>query len=337
MKLSPPASSSDLDVAREIARRLHHRRRRDDFAQGQRAEAFAPRVAAPAANAPAPSAVLPGTPAVARVTAAAPGPARPAPPAPIVPAPVEPAPLEAPSPEPTFPLDASFGAATDTSLPDELQPPSWDDAEPPEPAPLEGPAATVEDFEDLAPAPEPAALGEPAELPPVDMEEEPVSPDEMIGGAESLPLDEPAAEELPLPDTASPFDTAEEDEPLPEPEPFEDSPPPSWDEVAENCVALAYARAAILVDPGGRVFATRGDWPDPGPEAIAAKLVAMMDRTLRDTPTRSVSAPLGGQHLTAWRVPGPDGLLTVAFLADAPVTGDGRPAIDAEIRRGAGA
>ncbi len=30
MKLSPPASSSDLEAARDIARRLHQRRRRQD-------------------------------------------------------------------------------------------------------------------------------------------------------------------------------------------------------------------------------------------------------------------------------------------------------------------
>ena len=30
MKLNPPASSSDLEAAREIARRLHQRRRRED-------------------------------------------------------------------------------------------------------------------------------------------------------------------------------------------------------------------------------------------------------------------------------------------------------------------
>jgi len=33
MKLSPPASSSDLEAAREIARRLHQRRRRADQAE----------------------------------------------------------------------------------------------------------------------------------------------------------------------------------------------------------------------------------------------------------------------------------------------------------------
>ena len=44
MKLSPPASSSDLEAAREIARRLHQRRRRDDRPpEGQ----AAPRPAAP--------------------------------------------------------------------------------------------------------------------------------------------------------------------------------------------------------------------------------------------------------------------------------------------------
>jgi hypothetical protein len=91
------------------------------------------------------------------------------------------------------------------------------------------------------------------------------------------------------------------------------------------------------VDPAGQVFAAHGAWPEPGADPIAAKLVSMMDRTLKDAPTRSVSAPLAGQQLTAWRVPLSEGLVTVAFIARSAVRADLRPAIDAEIRRGAGA
>jgi hypothetical protein len=113
--------------------------------------------------------------------------------------------------------------------------------------------------------------------------------------------------------------------------------PPSWDDIAETCLGLSHARGAMLVDPAGQVVSARGEWPDPGPDVIAGKLVAMMERTLRDAPTRSVSAPLAGLHLTAWRVPLPEGLVTAAFIANAPVRADTRPAIDAEIHRGAGA
>jgi hypothetical protein len=110
---------------------------------------------------------------------------------------------------------------------------------------------------------------------------------------------------------------------------------PSWDEIVESCVALAHADAAMLIDPAGQVFAAHGDWPAPGPETIATKLVSTMERALKDAPTRSISAPLSGRHLTAWRVPLVEGLVTVAFLGDVPVRSETRPIIDTEIHRGA--
>jgi hypothetical protein len=113
--------------------------------------------------------------------------------------------------------------------------------------------------------------------------------------------------------------------------------PPSWDDIVETCLGLAQASGAMLVDPSGQVFAARGEWPEPGPDAIAAKLVSTMERTLRDAPTRSISAPLMGKHLTAWRVALAEGLVTAAFIGDAPVRAEARPAIDTEIHRGAGA
>jgi hypothetical protein len=117
----------------------------------------------------------------------------------------------------------------------------------------------------------------------------------------------------------------------------EATPAPSWGDVVDACQGLAQARGALVADPSGQVFAVRGDWPEPGPDAIAAKLVAMMNRTLKDAPTRSISAPLMGMHLTAWRVPLEQGLVTVAFVAEAPVRTEARPAIDTEIHRGDGA
>lgn len=116
---------------------------------------------------------------------------------------------------------------------------------------------------------------------------------------------------------------------------FDGPPQPSWGDIVERCMALAHARGALLADPSGQLVAVRGDWPDPGAEAIASRLVAMMERTLRDAPTRSVSAPVGGMHLTAWRVPAGERLLTAAFIAETLVKADTRPAIDDEVRRGA--
>jgi hypothetical protein len=108
---------------------------------------------------------------------------------------------------------------------------------------------------------------------------------------------------------------------------------PSWDDVVVGCLNLARTRGAMLVDPTGRVLAARGEWPEPGPDAIAAKLVATMDRTLKDAPTRSISAPLMGKHLTAWRVSLADGLVTAAFIGDTPLHAEARTAIDADIHR----
>ena len=159
----------------------------------------------------------------------------------------------------------------------------------------------------------------------VDVEMSPLSTEEILGeasvDAEASPLDGLTETE------ASPFDEELLDAPA-----ADESP--SWDEVVENCRSLGQAQGAMLVDPEGEVFSTRGDWPAPGPEPIAAKLVAMMSKTLKDAPTRSISAPLMGLHLTAWRVPLNQGLVTVAFIGVAPVRADARPAIDAAILSG---
>jgi hypothetical protein len=168
-----------------------------------------------------------------------------------------------------------------------------------------------------------------------DVQEPGVSPEEMVG-SDGPPFDalpEPEPEEV----EASPFDV-ELDESDTSPEGDYGAPvPPSWDDIVEAVLGLAQASGAMLVDPSGQVFAFRGEWPDPGPEAIATKLVSTMARTLKDAPTRSISAPLMGKHLTAWRVPLAEGLVTAAFIGDAPVRAEARPTIDTEIHRGAGA
>lgn len=282
MKLNPPASSSDLETAREIARRLHARRRRGSH--------HAP----PEAAAPWPE----------------PGPAV----GPLTPAPPEPPPLD---------LEAISEAPP---------PPSWD-------APLGETAPREEAFDHLADLGEPPVIAEepPTDegpLPDVDVEGGGISPEEMIGSPESALGDLAEAEALAAP--PSPFEI-DLDEAGREEDVVGASALPSWDDIVERCLGVSQARAAMLVDPAGQVFAAHGDWPAPGPDTIAGKLVATMNRTLKDAPTRSISAPLAGQHLTAWRVPLAEGLVTVAFLGDTPVRTEARPAIDTEIHRSAGA
>jgi hypothetical protein len=270
MKLSPPASSSDLEAAREIAQRLHQRRRRADVPESPAPPAPAPRQAPVAPPAPASHA------------------------APEPPSWDEPAGESTRPGEPGDPLagfaepdsEAELDAATDAGLP----------------------------------------------LPDVDAEEP--APEEMVGSAQPESLGA-MPEPEPYGAVSSPFDLELDDTETPAEDGF--GAPPSWDDIVENCLRLAQASGAMLVDPSGQVFAARGDWPAPGPDAIAAKLVATMERTLRDAPTRSISAPLMGKHLTAWRVPLTEGLVTAAFLGAAPVRAEARPSIDAEIHRGAGA
>jgi hypothetical protein len=309
MKLSPPASSSDLEAAREIARRLHQHRRRDD--QGATAwpaeEAPSrPRLTPPPLPRPAP-AEPPETPALRAEAPPRPEPVRQ----------LEPA-LEPTLPEPSFDIPEA----------PPLERPSWSEprAVASEPASLEdlaGPAEPTPFGEE-----EPQLQLEPA-LPDVEMEEPPLSPEEMVG--------EPDTEASPLEDLTDPESSPFDEALLEAPPAAEEPASPSWDEIVDTCRELAQARGAMLVDPAGQVFSARGDWPPPGPEAIATKLVAMMAKTLKDAPTRSISAPLMGLHHTAWRVPLNEGLVTAAFIGAAPVRADARPAIDDEIHRGAGA
>ena len=117
---------------------------------------------------------------------------------------------------------------------------------------------------------------------------------------------------------------------------FEDEKPapPSWSDILQDCLFLARARGALLISPEGNVTAFCGDWPPPGVEAIAVRLVPAMEKALKGAPTRSVSVPLGALHLTAWRVPLTTGLVTVGFVAEGQLKPEVRPTIDAELKRG---
>jgi hypothetical protein len=110
--------------------------------------------------------------------------------------------------------------------------------------------------------------------------------------------------------------------------------PMTWPEIVAVCLSLAEAKGALIINPDGHVVAVSGDWPPPGAEAIAARLVPAMDKALKDAPTRSVSVPLGGLHLTAWRAPMAQGLVTVGFVADTPLRPDLRSSIDATVKKG---
>ena len=316
MKLNPPASSSDIEAAREIARRLHQRRRRADFARsGDALPPLEPAARTPPAFAPAPPRVA--------------------------------------GPKPAPPL-AAAPVSPERALRDEPAPPSWDDTEDDEPATIEEHLTgalddlTGEPAEAEPEGPEEALAGAASPDVTIDVEDASVSPDEMVGSPERSvgSPDESGEEGLfeePLGgDDFEPPSPPGAVEPVPAlgaaEELFDEpAPPPSWDDVVETCREIAGASGAMIIDPAGQVFAARGEWPDPGPDAIAGRLVAMMERTLKDAPTRSVSAPVGGQHLTAWRVPLTEGLVTAAFIADKPLRSEVRTAIDAEIHRGAGA
>jgi hypothetical protein len=287
MKLNPPASSSDLEAAREIARRLHVRRRPEDD------EGFA------GLETPSETASRP------------------------------------PAKERPFPPSPPPRVATIDEVPVPPPPPAWD-------APLAEVAPRDEPLGDLADLGAPSVLAEAPPLdepllPDVEVDAGGVSPEELVGSAEPAASLEDRAEPEAPPSPLSPFEIDLDDPGTAEEDVVGAAALPSWDDIVERCLGLSQASAAMLVDPAGQVFAAHGDWPAPGPETIAAKLVSTMERTLKDAPTRSISAPLTGRHLTAWRVPLTEGLVTIAFLGDAPVRTEVRPAIDTEIHRGAGA
>jgi hypothetical protein len=259
--------------------------------------------------------------------------------------PEEPEPPTPPTPfEPELP--EGFEADTGAFKPGAPEPPPVVEETPFEPEPPGGYTVEETPFEpELPGAPaleEPSwagdesglpadAIGGNAALEELDAPGEPgVSPEDLL--SDEPPIDPGAFEPSPLEAEveAPPAESAMAAEDLLE------MPEQSWDDVADSILALAPAHGAMLVDPAGQVLTARGEWPEPGPEAIAGRLVSMMEKKLRDAPTRSVSAPLAGLHLTAWRVPADDGYLTVVFMADAPLRADVRPAIDATIQAGGG-
>jgi hypothetical protein len=375
MKLNPPASSSDIEVAREIARRLHQRRRRDDRPMAPQPPGPATRATtAPASSwtpppwQPVPPAPEPQQQPRPPAAQAAPVPPRhaaeePAPPswdaiavasprerpeargpedaldALTAPALPEPPPAEPEPPAAAVDLDEESSPEAD-ALSEPVSPMAFDEADAyggsPEPSPFDGADALTPpdlDTPDLG-----AADGDGSALDSRGLGDGPFDPTDLGADASFSPaatavseLDVPAPTDLAVPEVAL------EDEAADEEELFDERPGPSWGEIVESCLTIAHARGALLASSGGELVAARGEWPDPGAEAIASRLVTMMDRTLKDAPTRSVSAPVGNLHLTAWRVPVDGRLLTVVFIADSQVRSEARSAIDAEVQRGAAA
>ena len=332
MKLSPPASSSDLETARGIARRLA-RLALPGEPRPAPMPVFAPHAGARAAEPPPPRVAEPPVPH-----------ARPA---------AAPAPLRAPASEPRMPAPAPGSRKPVPEAPPALRAPAPPRSAPPAPPPA--PARK------LAPPPSPPpSLPTAAEQLGFLAEEEPLgvrTDDEPLGVIEDAERPsarrreaeseseielEPEAQESPI--VASGSEEIEFDEPeggkgVPELElvtDFDEEKPttPSWADILQDCLFLARAKGALLIGTEGTVTASCGDWPPPGVDAIGARLVPAMEKALKNAPGRSVSVPLGVLHLTAWRVPLPSGVVTVGFVADAPLKAEVRPTIDAELRRG---
>jgi hypothetical protein len=194
----------------------------------------------------------------------------------------------------------------------------------PEPPVVQPPVPPKPERIAAPPRPEPHV---PAPVFELETEREPDLPD-LEDETEMAPSPPPAHEPEPELELVADLESAmAEEPPLP-------PAPPTWTEILQDCLFLARAGGALLINVQGQIAASCGDWPPPGVEAIAARLVPAMDKALKDAPTRSVSVPLSGKHLTAWRVPVEGGLLTVGFIADAPLKPEVRPSVDGELKRG---
>jgi hypothetical protein len=411
MKLNPPASFSDLDEARAVARRLHQRAAGQDVSPAPgdtpAGEASAPDAPAPS-TAPAPPGIPPAAPPL-KLSTVPPEPAPPPPP-PVDPYPepgedeeggepglapfpeaaqqeslessaaepeagpprlgsyeeddedeeMDPAEISGSNPFQPGPFEISVPGLDEdeeeTSTEDELPSPEggdepareWEASEE-KTAPGRPPSPDFEMGRDEAAPPEDALAPEPTPPPHLwELEpdsEGPVTDDDALGVLTEA-TDEPTLEELEVPaDSVSPADLVNgwgDESPAGEPggaelepeiAPDDLSTPPSWDDLADACLVGARAHGIMIVDATGQIVTARGQWPEPGPEAIGRRLVAMMERALADAPTRSVSAPLAGEHLTAWRVRVAEGYMTVVFMAESTLDNDARAAVDDEIHR----
>lgn len=303
MRLRPRGSSSDIDEASAIARRL----------SGQRA--------APPSSGPPPAPAIAFAPvgqraATARAGAPAAGPRTPVP--------------EAAPPETAPPADLR-----DYGSPGRLEPPALPPIEPaPPPDEMRSPfpPGASEDSDAAAPASidAHAPRGEPAL--------QPALPE--VGGPEP-PADAADPELPPEPVVAEPALGVPPaiDTPPPEGDPLagltEPAPPPvppPWTELLEECLPLARAQSAMVLDPGGAVAGSAGEWAPGRLDALAARLPAAIDKAEKAAHGEPMSAKLGPVTLTAWRADIGEGRYTLGFVADTMLPRDVSRSVEGYLR-----
>lgn len=305
------------------------------------------RVAEPAAAALFPEPVRP--PGLPEAEAEPPAPAPPRDESPAVV--TEPPELPESAPEPIAPAETE---------PEPVSPPAEPLAAMLEPGSPAGP-------DESGPAPE---AEEPFEVPPAALEAVP-SPVEPASAIEALtgPAPAPAAEAPPAPEAPAPEPEpavpAPPPPPVPEAETDADAdktdparavdtstvrlraskldalvdglvqrPPKPWSTVLQSAMFLGQSVGALLADAGGKLVASTGQWPTGKVEAIAARLLPMLEKARRFQPEDPpATIRLGSQVITAWRLQAEGQLLTAAFLAETPLPADLRPGIDSILRR----
>jgi hypothetical protein len=318
MKPKSPVSSSDLDRARALAARL-----------AEDAPPNAPDVPHPPGGYIAFSAE--------RFTGAVRGPAPAAPRESYAPARSSPPPpprLETPRPAPEpllAPAPTRGPAEAHAEDPRRPQPRAEPKVEAPRPAP---PPLPPEPEPELSPVEgfEPSAAFEPA--PGFD------TASNAIENELAEPVLEPADNEPePSLPPAPPLVEIEEESlgVLPDEEEAAE-PPPSWGQILDDCLYLARARSALVMDRGGRVVEARGEWPKNTLEKIAVRLKSAIDKSVATaTGTETsllVELQLGAFWLTGMRVMVGDSPVLAGFLAQAPLRAEVRPALEDELLRG---
>jgi hypothetical protein len=346
MKPKSPGSSSDLERARALAARLAEDAPANAPAvppppggyvvfSAARFTGGAPRGPAPAAHRESPApAFAPPPPAPPHAAPrlepvrSAPEPHRPAPrpPADLIPEAPPPAPRPVP-PRPEPRAEAPRPVPPPPPLPEpEPEPPAADAFEP---------SPAFEPPPGFAPAFEPSPAFEDSGTA---IEEEQEREEEEIAAPNLDAGDDEAVEEPPPP----PAVELEEENlgVLPEDaeEPPAGEPPPSWAQILDDCLYLARARSALVMDRGGRVVEARGEWPKNTLEKIAVRLKSAIDKAVAsatdgDTPLL-VELQLGAFWLTGIRVMNGDSPAIAGFLAQAPLRAEVRPALEGELSRG---
>jgi len=108
---------------------------------------------------------------------------------------------------------------------------------------------------------------------------------------------------------------------------------PSLDTLLVAAQAAAGVEAAMVIDAGGDLLASCGEWPAVGAARIAGKLLPLVAGKLAE-PGTMVPVKMAGQVLTAWRLELAGGLATVAMLAPQAVSAAVRSEVDAQLAQG---